>query len=345
LAKSAYDQRAHCPAAKESTMNVPANQEHSWQAAVTAITEARDQIDKDFAWAGEHGTAPHGSAGELRSDQREPPIRAVAPPNEPVATLERTARETNPDPVAQRSNRSIIPKVIIGLVAMGGLGAAAYGWQSVRDQAMSGTATTSSLPQSTPAPLTATNNLPKAAVPPLQSPQLVQSSSQVVATPTASTSPTPSATAQSIELLSHQITKLEETIGQINNRQMRLDRDNVDLAERLKSMQEQMARDNALVVDQLKAAHSQLVDDNAAMVERLKALQSQLERTNAVISDQSKARQEQTGRAAAKPSEPIPRPKPVRQTTANRGSASPQTAVQRLAPRAQQSPIANRPQP
>jgi len=327
-------------------MNVPANQEqdHSWRAAVTAITEARDQIGEDFAWARERSTAPQGGVEEVRLDQQRQPNTEVAPSNKPAAVPERAARESKTRPVIQRSNR-LVPKIIIGLVALAGLGAAAYGWQSIRDQVMSGSITTSSLPQPIPSNLAATDDLPNVGVEPFQLPRLVQSPSQGVALAGASTSSTPSATAQSTEQLSHQITKLEEAIEQLNNRQMQLGRDNVDLAERLKSMQEQMARDNAANIDQLKAAHSQLVIDNAAMVGQLKALQSQLERTNAVISDQSKARQEQTGQVVAKPSEPIRRPRPVRQTTANRGSISSQTAVQRLAPRAQQNPVASYPRP
>ena len=192
-------------------MNVPENQkqDHSWEAAMIAITAARDQIDENLSSARERGDSVlERGVGELRPN-RQGHSEKIAPSNEKAAVPEGAPRESKPLSVTSGSNRLVL-KIIIGLVALANICAAAFNWQSLRDEAASSPVTTSSLPKSIPSNLTSTDSR-KANVEPLQSPPLVQGSRQDVAltASSTSTSPPPSATAQSIEQLSRQITKLE----------------------------------------------------------------------------------------------------------------------------------------
>ena len=280
-------------------MSVPANQEKDplWHAAVLAISEARDQIGKDFVWTREPGSE-EGTAFQPSQGQVGDPRQDIAQPNENCSTRGNSERAA-----AKRVRQRQVLKSIIGLTTLAA--AVLLDWQPSRDQGVPGLLPTSSVPKTSQLSPTPNGNSTKADLEVHQSPPPVPSTVQG----TALTPPSSSATAASVDVLWRQIARLEEAFDQLRNRQSGLDRESADLAEQLKALRDQMARDNAAMADQLKEFEAQ-VRDNASMAEQLKALRSEVELNNAAIIEQLRAGKDQAEKVGAKTTEQRPKPKP-----------------------------------
>jgi hypothetical protein len=310
-------------------MSVPANQEKDplWHAAVLAISEARDQIGKDFVWALERGSE-EGTAFQPSQRQVGDPRQDIAQPNENCSAREETPSE-HLRITGVRKRRVV--KTITGLTMLAAAWTVALDWQPSRDQGVPGLLSTSSAPKTSQLSPTSNGKSIKADLEVRQSPPPVPSTVEG----TALTSPASGATAASVDVLLRQIARLEEALDQLRNRQSGLDREREDLAEQLKAMRNQTARDNAAMADQLKEFEAQS-RDNATMAEQLKVLRWEVELNNAAITEQLRAGKDQAEKVGAKTTEQRPKPKPLRPPATRPVTAPPQAAARPPTPRVRQ---------
>jgi hypothetical protein len=194
-------------------MSISANQEKDpvWQAAVLAISEARDQIGGNFAWTSERGSVGDGTAPQQSQRQVGDTCQDIARPTENAPALAGTAREQS---LITRVRHRRVLKTIIGLATLLAVCTVAFDWQFSRDHAAPDLLSTSSVPKTAQSNPVSNNDLTRADVEPRQSPSPAPGSGQGTALTSSSPSATPSATYASIEMLSRQIARLEETLDQ-----------------------------------------------------------------------------------------------------------------------------------
>jgi hypothetical protein len=259
-------------------------QNHSRDVAIAAIAQALEQI---------------GHADELlvqpdeRAFKSEKENNATRLPSDEPSCAAESGRGA--------SRGKLVSRSLTGLLALAGIGVAAFAWQSTRGQAAPEPISTSSVsikqkePPAQPAPY-------KTDVAAKADAGLPQQLSQAQIK-NAAPAPTAPDLAQSIQMIARELANLEQGIDQLKTGQAQMVRDNAELAEHLKATQE-MARHNADLAEDLKAAQAKIARDNVNFTEQLKASQEQM----ADIAAQLKGSQQQIASLVA--SEQKQRPKP-----------------------------------
>ena len=108
--------------------------------------------------------------------------------------------------------------------------------------------------------------------------------------------------AQKIEMIARELANVEQGIDQLKTAQSQVVRDNAELSEHLKAMQE-IGRHNADLIEDLKVAEAQMARDNSKLAEQLKESQDRM----ASIADLLKEGQEQVARLAVSGQKQRPR--------------------------------------
>jgi chromosome segregation ATPase len=134
--------------------------------------------------------------------------------------------------------------------------------------------------------------------------------------------------AQSIQMMARELAYLEQGIDQLKTGQAQMVRENGELTEHLKAMQE-MAHHSTDLAEDLKAARAQMARDNVNFVETLTASQEQI----ANIAGQLKESQEQIARPVAseqrqRPRTPASSPLPIPSTARKPVPTTPQIRLQ-----------------
>jgi phosphatidylserine/phosphatidylglycerophosphate/cardiolipin synthase-like enzyme len=256
-------------------VSVAANrdQDHSRDAALIALAQARDQ----FAVGGEYLASVDERALAGRED-------AKAAPSNPVP-LAVTARPG--------STRGSLPAWgLIGLIALVALGATVFAWRSIHGQADPVRISTSSALKKSA--MSGVSEAEEADTGTRQTSAQAQTTGPRAAPAVSAAAPPVADLAQSMAAVAHQLAEAERVIDALKTRQAQLIRENAELDEHLKATQE-IARHNADVVDDIKSVQAQMALDNANLAERLKAGQGQV--TN--MAAQLGASQEQMARMAA----------------------------------------------
>jgi hypothetical protein len=218
----------------------------------------------------------------------------------------------------------------MGVLALVGAGAAGFVWQKMAERAALD-------PISTATVSTAKRELPPApsGVPARTEAALAQPSPQAEtaperAAPVASTAPAiTSDSAQSAQMMAHELASARESIDQLKAVQVQLVRDNAELAEHLKSVQE-TARLTTDLTEDLKLARAKMARDNADFSERLKANQEQI----AKLTEQLKAGQDQIAHPKAseqKPQESEQKPRQAEQRKPRHSEQKPRQGTVALA--------------
>lgn len=239
-------------------MSIPATpqQNHSRDAALAAIAQAYKQIG---------------------ADQQLGQVEETACKLEPEKKATRDPSDERPRFAGPGSSRSrLVLQSLMGLLAVACIGVAAFAWPSPDGQAAPEPISTSSVSiekkelPAQPAP----SNVGVAAETDATLPQQ-SSQAQTTLQRAAPEAPTAAAVApdlaQSIQMITRELAKVEKEIDQLKTGQAQVVRDNAELV--LKATQE-MARNNADLAEQLKASHQQMVN----IAEQLKQSQEQIAR-------------------------------------------------------------------
>ncbi len=260
---------------------------HPRDIALAAITEA-------------HGLIGHGGERLVQFEERafklEEKNARPHPPNE-------LPRSAEPAPWSSRGGPVLWS---VGLLTVACIGVAAFASRSDRGQAAPDPISTSSMSKeksempARPAP----NKADVAAETDAGTPQpsRAQTTLERAAREPPAAAPIAPDLAQQIQTIARELATLEQGINQLKTGQAQIVRDNAELAEHLKGVQE-MARHNADLAEDLKAAQAQMARDNANFAEQLRASQEQM----AKIPEQLKEGQENVAHLLA--SEQKPRPK------------------------------------
>lgn len=239
-------------------MSIPATpqQNHSRDAALAAIAQAYKQMG---------------------ADQQLGQVDETACKLEPEKKATRDPSDERPRFAGPGSSRSrLVLQSLMGLLAVACIGVAAFAWPSPDGQAAPEPISTSSVSiekkelPAQPAP----SNVGVAAETDATLPQQ-SSQAQTTLQRAAPEAPTAAAVApdlaQSIQMITRELAKVEKEIDQLKTGQAQVVRDNAELV--LKATQE-MARNNADLAEQLKASHQQMVN----IAEQLKQSQEQIAR-------------------------------------------------------------------
>jgi len=241
-------------------MSIPATpqQNHSREAALAAIAQAYRQIG-----AGENLVQVDETACKLEQEKK-----ATRHPSDEQPRFAEPGRGS--------SRGRLVLRSLMGLLAVACIGVAAFAWPSPDGQAAPEPISTSSVSiekkelPAQPAPSNAGVAAETDAGLPQQSSQ-----AQTTLQRAAPEAPTAAAVApdlaQSIQMITRELTNVEQEIDQLKTGQAQMVRDNAELV--LKATQE-MARNNADLAEQLKASHEQM----ANIAEQLKQSQEQIAR-------------------------------------------------------------------
>jgi hypothetical protein len=250
----------------------------------------------------------HGQIG--RADEQLVQLDRTA--FKPETTKDTARQSSKGQPLASdrspgASSGRLVLRSLIGLLALAGIGVAAFAWQSTRGQAVPEPLSTASV-SIEKTQLMAQSVPTNAEVAAKVDTGLPQSTSQAQATlqhavPVAPTvaAMTPDPT-DSIQIIARELANTVQGIDQLKSGQAQLVRDNAELAEHLKATQE-AARHNADLAEDLKATLTQMARDNVNFAEQLKANREQM----ANITEQLKGSQEQIARLGASDQKPRPR--------------------------------------
>lgn len=160
---------------------------------------------------------------------------------------------------------------------------------------------------------------------PSQVPNLAQR-----AEPPASVSPE---TTQQFQMLERRLTGLEQLIEDLKGSELKLARENSELAARLREVREQSARQDVDLASDLKAAEEKAAQDLLATRERLSVIEDQL----AKISELVKANQVQIDRLSANRQQRVvrsapPQPSPTPNAALKRPAPKPPSPQARISP-------------
>jgi hypothetical protein len=271
---------------------------------------ALKQAHREIGHADQRLVPPDEAASRLEIEKDAARHRADEPPP-----------ASEPQPRARR--RRPLLWSFLGLLALAGIGAAAFGWQKAGEEAATDLITA------------ATDLITTATVTTAKREPVEQSSGIAVKTELALPQPSPQAFPQraaqpaqaapdpaQAQTTARELANVQQAIDQLKTERTQMVRDNAeiadglkatqelarrsaDIAENLKATQAQIIRQNADLADDLKAARAQTARDNAEFADRLKAGQEQM----AKLSEQLKTSQEQLARLTA--AERRPRPRPV----------------------------------
>jgi hypothetical protein len=240
------------------------NEDHvlSREAALIALAQACDQLGKPTQLL----VQMNKSAPDLQQN-------AEAPQSEPPP-LSITSR-------SHLSQHRFQAGTLVGLTGLLAIGAVAFAWHSLRDQAAMApiSASMETLAKPTPPKHMAATTDAERTRPPAQAP---------AGTAPASPTTAGSDTAQSIQKIARELEDIEREINQLRAGRTQAALDKAELAERLKQMQE-AARQETERQESLASAQTQLARDNASLAEQLSSSQAQM--TN--VATQVKASQEQ----------------------------------------------------
>ena len=273
-------------------MSIPATpqQSHSHDVALAAIAQAHRQIghaDEQFVQGDETAFKLEKEKKAMRHPSNEQPRSA--------------------EPGRGSSRRRLVLRSLIGLLAVACIGVAAFAWPSPHGKAAPEPISTSSVSikkkelPAQPAPSNADVAAKTDAGLPQPSSQ-AQTTLQRAAPVAPTAAPMAPDLAQSIQMITRELANVEQGIDQLKTGQAQIVRDNAELAEHLKAMQE-MARHNAALAEDLKVAQAQMARDNVNFAEQLKATQEQM----ANIAEQLKESQEQIARLVASGQKQRPR--------------------------------------
>jgi hypothetical protein len=211
-----------------------------------------------------------------------------------------------PKPVRRSSRKMLLPRSLVGLLALIGIGVAVFAWRASHREVASDLISTSSVSvkkkDELPTPPAPHKSDSAAATNTGTSDPAVQDTPQDPRTAPIAV-PLALELARRIQMTADQLDNLEQAIGQLKTLQSQMASENAELIEQLRATRE-MAHRNVDLTEELKAAQAQMARDNGDLADQLKANQGLL----ASIADQLKESQEQLARLVTSGQNQRPRP-------------------------------------